>query len=951
MAYRTNGSSALKDTGADTRPNFSSNAKNEDNILNFNDVKDAYNKKHSINTAASDLANVESGAVNANINNSDDSIDGTRGAEEDPDDGFANNVVGNDEKSNKKGGFFKKRGPILSIMLLLLGVGGTMFFATASQPFALVNNMLQNHDVASFSTDLRFKTTLRSMMKNKTIKVPEKMQKILKNVGVDLELDDEGRLMRMTYRSGDKIKTIDAGNIDVEIKDGEFGGKISKAAQNADIDSAYTSKAKTYAADRIGWEKNRYSDFDEKSYSDADVDEFKKIAKKGNVDSDFDMEEKGRERETGEVDDDGNPKTEHKQYRYADDADIDEKDGDITLRRTDEGVDSSTSRQKGEYESKIREIVDVDSDTGNAKSKLSIDSLSKLGGAATGAYCAYVGISQAVAAVTIAKQVLEMINLASGFNEAIQKCQAGDGTCRSMTGYLRDINKNSGFWQAASILSVFGAQTQGVSAGVANLENVLTSGEHGFLANGANRESWEKCSFSRIASGAADFISDIGMFFSFGISKLIQVGIGIVKSAVTATLAGFMVQGLIQLALDAVGIDPVESFGDKPSGEYYAGGTIQILNAMARSIGLSAGNEESVHSFLGYKQEVLANRAQYDRDTLSPFDTSSPNTFLGSLKNSLISFSVLNSANTLTSLLSTMGTMAMGSIAKILPSASAITFLDNTTESGECPLANSVGAMANANHCMESIITDMSSADITYEDAYAYLEERRQFAEESTPDSPVIKDDTELARYINFWTTRDTHLGLADGAITAALTPTDTGIPTIDGAIGAVPVVGSLSDMINETVLQINEAYIFGDAYVVGNEKWNNSTRDAIDNRYIQAFLEFDSVYYEIGMIEESSLGKYLDNYYEKNPIDKSYEGTLARLSGLTKEETIDTLALIDYIEYVDNYSPSSRLAFGLRDEKKVVMEEEDSLDNNAMLAVIIDNTYYIDQRERIVTI
>ena len=167
MAYRTNGSSALKDTGADTRPIFSSNAKNEDNILNFNDVKDAYNKKHSINTAASDLANVESGAVNANINNSDDSIDGTRGAEEDPDDGFANNVVGNDEKSNKKGGFFKKRGPILSIMLLLLGVGGVTLGSQSFMPFSLIEQFRETYDSITTSTNLRSKTFVKPTRNNK----------------------------------------------------------------------------------------------------------------------------------------------------------------------------------------------------------------------------------------------------------------------------------------------------------------------------------------------------------------------------------------------------------------------------------------------------------------------------------------------------------------------------------------------------------------------------------------------------------------------------------------------------------------------------------------------------------------------------------------------------------------------------------------------------------------
>ena len=39
-----------------------------------------------------------------------------------------------------------------------------------------------------------------------------------------------------------------------------------------------------------------------------------------------------------------------------------------------------------------------------------------------------------------------------------------------------------------------------------------------------------------------------------------------------------------------------------------------------------------------------------------------------------------------------------------------------------------------------------------------------------------------------------------------------------------------------------------------------------------------------MGLIEKSSVTAYLEEYYEKHPLDNSYEGILARRSGLTKD-------------------------------------------------------------------
>ena len=62
-----------------------------------------------------------------------------------------------------------------------------------------------------------------------------------------------------------------------------------------------------------------------------------------------------------------------------------------------------------------------------------------------------------------------------------------------------------------------------------------------------------------------------------------------------------------------------------------------------------------------------------------------------------------------------------------------------------------------------------------------------------------------------------------------------------------------------------------------------------------------------MGLIEKSSVTAYLEEYYEKHPLDNSYEGILARRSGLTKDQVIAYLNQLDYLAKVINYDPTGK--------------------------------------------
>ena len=92
----------------------------------------------------------------------------------------------------------------------------------------------------------------------------------------------------------------------------------------------------------------------------------------------------------------------------------------------------------------------------------------------------------------------------------------------------------------------------------------------------------------------------------------------------------------------------------------------------------------------------------------------------------------------------------------------------------------------------------------------------------------------------------------------------------------------------------------------------------------------------------------YLEEYYEENPLDNSYEGMLARYSGLDKETVSDMLDIIAYYNYINEYDASERYAFGApvvdEGERVVNLENEYVMDG---MNVALEGVVYADVRNQ----
>ncbi len=846
-----------------------------------------------------------------------------------PANSIVNKVTGKGKQDGEKGtakGFMKKRGA--AILLTLLIGGGAVGAGVAGQGlqgFSLVNNIIQNSNLAGSALKARVVTATYSMLNRKTVPTPE-TKKVFKQTGIDLNTDEKGLIKSISYEDNSgKIKTItNAEELgDAFSTDPTFDSKVTKTADILDIEANY-GKVRQATADRISLSRSRFGEYDAEGADHTKGAGFLDLA----AEPDIKMQNGGYvNKETGEPAD---ADSDDSEVRYGDETTVKGSDYDDTLDQIVKIDESDTVSNTTMSSETLKIDEDFESKVNDAKGKIS--------GLSTAA-CAYSTIAQGVAAITIAKQIVDMINLASGFMEGTQRCQAGDGTCSSMKKYL-EIFSTGDFWQAISLQSLFGAPgASSQSAGVANLENIFNNKgiAMSLERHGISRTAWQSCTYSKLIANSVGFISDVIGIFTGGLFSLFKKVIKtVVISAVITMAIGTAIKGIIKLASKALHFDVIQDMGSKYAGDYVVGGGGLSFDYIGKADGLVAGTQIAVSNFHDYHNSVVASRALYDRENLSPFDISSPYTFLGSLVESMVSFSVLNSAKgaPLTKMLSTTSSMLTNSIVGLLPQAAATTYNNIANEVGDCPIAETVGAVSNANHCRNFVVADTSTFGITYEESVRYLTKAGQLDE----DGKIVKE-SDLAEYVTNWTQRDSLVGLADNEIQQRYHKYETGNAAIDGAVGGFPLVGDYIDMVNAKRDIQYQGEIFGSEYVIGSDEWDER------KQYEHTFVGLDTAYNTLGLIQDSAVAQFLDEYYKENPIDHSYEGTLARFSGLPKSEVSSILAYMDYMEEVARYDPEERLSFAEKLEKPILLDADEKSGNDLMLP--LEGIAYFDLRSK----
>lgn len=440
---------------------------------------------------------------------------------------------------------------------------------------------------------------------------------------------------------------------------------------------------------------------------------------------------------------------------------------------------------------------------------------------------------------------------------------------------------------------------------------------------------------SAIISLAANAIPG-GSLATIAVSALMQTVGGIVMTVAV----GAIINAIIPYVAKIFATDIFETYTGEAAGNLFFQGASISNGEVARSgSAYMPASEDRVKEQNRNTVIALAEEAELDRLNRSPFDTSSTNTFIGSI---LSKFAVVANTNSAITGVTGFANVIKSSIASLSPAASAADQeLMYTSVYTECE--NLPGAVCDI-YGVPIQASDYSTIDIAPDDP-TYI---RVVTANLKADGETIKDNSELAKFINFCKNRESPWGVQDANILNAL-QTDAGI-----VANNLPIVGDIFDVVNAVEDEANKKWATGENCInsASNPRWE--TEFKYYQRYIQDMrilstmddhAASEAVTANSETIFTNPVLAYEANYEKTHPVDYSPEGTLARISGQTKDDIAFLLEVIEYSDFLANYYTEGLFAFN----NENVEAENFTLEskNNAPEAYILASTpeFFVDKR------
>lgn len=925
---------------------------------------------------------------------------------------FKNAVQGiKDIKSGKIGkgkGKLKKAGPLMAILALCLGFGGASFFGQMSMPFSLISQFQENFDSISVSQNMRSKKFLKwqsakesnkvkdcikaHYFKADEFKVSNRQKQKLAKSGITFE--EEGGITVMKHMRADgEVQTIVAdpsqageGRIyfdDAFENDADFrtsytnGARTWRGAVGAWFDSSMNSLLKKLGVQRGVWREFKSGKKQEEGMADM------KKTISGDSDADSAGGKAGSSEatrtETGETDANGNPV-------YKEEVSSGTKE-DVSLSRTDVETDSNGKITSTEgVKTKLKGIADS---VGKIKGFTSI---------ATGIYCGIQDFVGAVYGIVAVYQGMQIIGVASNVFEGIQKAQIGDGASSPIhelstsltqrtestyeevksvkdTGndnYVADktdsTTRSRSAMEANAIGAIYGGTTVdnndpsvksfNINTSLKNMYTGLASVLNGFSVSAS---AFRNCTVAKMGAAAAGALIDTGVLvaciFTAGIGCLVDFFVEEASSAAFSAAFSIAIGVAVSFLVPYVAKILTRKIATEVLGEDLGNALVSGANMyMGKNHQYSGGavaNKSGLIAYLQEKDRVVAENARYERETRSPFDVTSKYTFLGSLANQMIPFA--SSATSLTGAINGMSTVIGGAVSSLSPKTSAVSAAieaqaasDNTEK--YCPDMADIGGIADA-FCNPYVITDTSTMNIQPAEVVNSINDDN--LEADNEGNPVVKEDSKLAKYIIYCGQRSSPWGVADQNIAGEVDKAGNAGGTVGSSIiGAIPIVGDGFDIASNKQKYENMGWISGESCVVGNNNGNNSFDESIgweEAKTYQRFIEDQRLAEAEGIIEESAVTKFVSSYYEKHPLDNSFEGLLARYSGYTKDTVENVIAVLELSNWLANYDPSSYAPYAesqiLADDDYSVDIIEDKLITLSPITIIPNREYYLGRR------
>lgn len=778
-----------------------------------------------------------------------------------------------------------------------------------------------------------------------------------------------------------------------------IGGPVSAKEALADqsFKNPYTTATKAWRGGVSGWfdnimdditqiklniTRNRWAKYVAKSMKGVSEDlrgiseEFKKTAKSTTTEKTSDDGVTSKEGSAAGEDEDGTTKINQdgKNEKFSSDEEIEkvgyDTDGaseeDIEKIKANNDGDSSGTNVSGDKIGSSSTTVEGISKVLNSKAVKAASAIADYG-------CALLEGLVSIYTIVSAYQNMQFLNLVTGFLESVDKTKAGDGSGSPYNEYgttlttKADTKDDNG-----DVISDRQGKTAVESAGVSwlfgdgnkisqsdpsvrntNFESIMSNISILTSNIKLTTDIYAKCGYVRAGLAAVDLATTVISFIPIfgGAVKGIQLGVKevakvAIKAAVQIALYAIIpiaAKNLANMMLEDVA---TEWFGED-LGNALVSGANKYLGGNGTSGGQSPGSSKKVAEYIGLRDAVIAEEAEYQRSIRSPFDVTSRHTFLGSLAYSIMPLAY---SNGLVANMKNVFGVVSSSVTSMLPTADAIDEQSVLSSTGDCNLLGSTGAVGDA-FCNPYIITDMSTIatspvavndmvhNIQSDDVLAAMGSYEHVGSDNFNDDGSIKEGSDLAKYITFCGQRTSQYGIKDLTIAEQVSTNKA-----TKIMNYVPVVNDFSQIYEGLADEANLGWSNGSACVATDENayWG-------DNKWYQRYAENERLLENINPGYTSTVTAYLRDYYEENPLDQSFEGTLARFSGMTKEGVEDTLALIEYYDFLKDYKPSERYAFG---EPKIKDKKELKFNNNndvakGMLFTLINQISYADVRNR----
>ena len=327
------------------------------------------------------------------------------------------------------------------------------------------------------------------------------------------------------------------------------------------------------------------------------------------------------------------------------------------------------------------------------------------------------------------------------------------------------------------------------------------------------------------------------------------------------------------------------------------GGSYLSNTINMRTLGAMPSDAETIAKYQREVDVMVARKAEVERTTLSPFDVSTPNTFLGSIVHGFAKIMINHSSGS-----NSLNVVSAISATTDLAGASINSLFDSTIAEGDdqkfTTLAGDCATVTTANNAEGDIYCN-SHNTITTKYMKRTKEEWINALSGSLDSEGKVNENGELSNFIKLGMDREATVGVQSAAVCEAYKKDNPDL--ISELSDAVSKLFKVYDACKRVDPQIST----GSQYTLSSSNSNN-----INVEQYSGYALYDTVY---GLIKDSqsSISAFKESYYKIHPKDTSAAGQIARFSGMTKDEAELALSYASYLTIIANYHPADRLQFG----------------------------------------